>query len=167
VRKAIWEIITTVVPALVMALAINVYVAEAASIEDGPSMQPNLHVGYRMMMEKLSYRFGPIERGDVVVVDREGGLPLIKRVIGLPGETVEVRGGRVWIDGEHLDEPWGPFRGGPDYPPVQVPADHLYIIGDNRPNSLDSRIIGPVPVEAVQGHVVLVYWPPSAIQLLP
>jgi signal peptidase I len=168
VMKGLRELLTTIIPALLMALFINVYVAEAAAVKDGPSMQPNLYVGYRVFMEKVSYRFGPPQRGDVVVVDRPGGaVSLIKRVIGLPGELIEVRGGRVRIDGELLEEPWVTFWGGPDYPAQIVPEGTVFIIGDNRANSTDSRVLGPVPIEAVEGHVVLIYWPWDEAKLMP
>ncbi len=166
--KALRELLVTVIPALLVALFINVYVAEAASVENGPSMQPTLYVGYRVLMEKVSYRFGPVHRGDVVVVNRPGtAVSLIKRVIGLPGETIDVRGGRVLIDGEWLDEPWVAYLGGPDCPPQKVPEGYVFVIGDNRANSLDSRALGPVPIEAVEGHVILIYWPLEEARVMP
>jgi signal peptidase I len=168
VVNVIWELVITVCPALLMALFINVFVAEAALVEYGPSMEPNLYRGNRVMAEKVSYRLHPPHRGDVVIVDRTGNaVSLIKRVVALPGETVEVRGGYTFINGEQIEEPWVTNFGGPSYPPTIVPPGHVFILGDNRGNSQDSRAIGPVPVDAIKGHVWLVYWPLDQIKLVP
>ena len=162
------ELLTTVLPAVLIALLVNVFVAEAVAIEDGPSMQPNLYRGDRMLTEKISYHLHPPRRGDVVVVDRPGNQKtLVKRVIAVEGETVKVRDGHVWVDGQPIDEPWVERFGGPGYGPEVVPEDHIFILGDNRAVSHDSRAIGPVPVDAVRGHVVLVYWPPDQMKLVP
>jgi signal peptidase I len=168
VRRIVWEFITAVLPAVAIALFVNVYVAQAVTIEDGPSMQPNLYRGYRVMTEKLSYRLHPPRRGDVVVVDRPGSeVSLIKRVIAVEGEMVEVRGGHTTIDGAPIEEPWVVHFGGPNYGPELVPEDHVFIMGDNRRLSRDSRAIGPVPVDTVMGRAWLVYWPSDDIRLLP
>lgn len=167
-RQGAREILTTILPALLLALLVNLYVGEAVAIEDGPSMQPNLYRGDRMITEKISYRFHAPRRGDVVVVDRPGNeVSLVKRVVALEGETVEVRGGHTFIDGRPIDEPWVNEFGGPGYGPEVVPEDHVFILGDNRAVSRDSRAIGPVPVDSVRGHVLLVYWPPEQIKMVP
>lgn len=167
-RGAVRELVTTILPAVLLALFINVYVAEAVEIEDGPSMQPNLYAGYRVMTEKISYRFHQPQRGDVVVAEQPGdAMSLIKRVVALPGELVEVRNGHTYVDGQPLDEPWVTHFGGPGYPPTVVPLDHVFILGDNRPVSHDSRAIGPVPLEQVTRRVWLVYWPLDEIELTP
>jgi signal peptidase I len=166
-RRVVWDVATTLLPAILIALFINVYVAEAVTVEEGPSMQPNIYVGYRVMTEKLSYRLHPPQRGDVVVVERpEGEKSLIKRVVALPGETVEVRGGHTYVDGQPIAEPWVTHFGGPSYPPTRVPQDHVFILGDNRAVSHDSRAIGPVPLDSVRGHAWLVYWPLAEAKLL-
>ncbi len=168
VVRAVWELVITVCPALLVALFINVFVAEAALVEYGPSMEPNLYRGYRVMTEKISYLVHLPRRGDVVVADRPGNeVSLIKRVVALPGETVEVRGGHTFINGEQIEEPWVTNFGGPSYPPTVVPPDHVFILGDNRSNSRDSRAIGPVPVDSIKGHAWLVYWPLDQIKLVP
>ncbi len=168
VRRMVWEAVTAIVPALLIALFINVYVAQAVEIENGPSMQPNLYPGYRLMIERVSYRFHPPERGDIVVADRPGEeVSLVKRVMGLPGETIEVRGGHVWIDGLAVDEPWVTYWGGADYGPAEIPEGYVFILGDNRPVSRDSREIGPVPLSSIEGRACFVYWPLDEIRLVP
>jgi signal peptidase I len=168
VRGAAWEVVATFVPALLLALFVNVFVAEAALVENGPSMQPNLYPGYRVMTEKISYRLHTPRRGDVVIAEQsDGQRSLIKRVMALSGETVEVRGGHTFIDGHPVEEPWVTSFGGPDYGPLVVPAEHVFILGDNRSDSWDSRAIGPVPMKAVKRRVWLVYWPLDQIKFLP
>jgi signal peptidase I len=165
--RALWEVARTLVPAVLIALVINVFVVQATTI-DGPSMQPNLYGGHLVMTEKITYRFlHPPRRGDVVVIDMPGEeIPLIKRVIGLPGETVEVQGGRVWIDGKLLEEPWVTRLGGRGCPATNVPPLHVFVLGDNRPNSRDSRSFGPVTLDHLAGHALFIYWPPERIGLL-
>lgn len=165
---ALRELILTLLPALVLVLFINVYVAEAALVEEGPSMQPNLYRGDRVMTEKVSYRLHAPQRGDVVVVSRPAGeKSLIKRVIGLPGEVIEVRDGHAFIDGLPLDEPYVTYFGGPSYPPTRIPDDFVFVMGDNRPNSRDSRHIGPVPIDTIRGHALFIYWPLQRAREVP
>ncbi len=166
--RIVWEVITAAVPALLIALFINVYVVQAVEIEAGPSMQPNLYQGYRMMVERVSYRFHLPDRGDIVVADRPGDeVSLVKRVMGLPGETIEVQGGHVIIDGQPIEEPWVTYFGGPNYGPEDIPEGYVFILGDNRRASRDSRAIGPVALSAVEGRVWLVYWPLEEVRLVP
>jgi signal peptidase I len=167
-RCIVVELLTTAVPALLVTLFITVYVAEGAMVEQGPSMQPNLYVGYRVMTEKVSYRLHPPQRGDIVVVSRPDGQPaLIKRVMALAGEVVEVHGGHTFIGGQAVEEPWVTHFGGPDYGPALVPVDRVFILGDNRAASRDSRAIGPVPVGSIRGRVWLIYWPLDQIRWVP
>ncbi|NLE99522.1 MAG: signal peptidase I [Anaerolineales bacterium] len=158
------ELISTVLPAVLIALFINVFVARAMVV-DGPSMQPNLTYNQRVIVEKASYHLlhGP-RRGDVIVVEVPGEpQPLIKRVVALAGETVEVREGSVFIDGQALAEPWGTLDGGPSLSPSIVPPLHVFVLGDNRANSLDSRYFGPVSLDIIVGRALFSYWPPSQI----
>jgi len=168
INRLIRDLFTTVIPALLIALFVNVYFAEAALVQDGPSMQPNLYRGDRVIVEKISYHFHQPRRGDVVVVERPGGeVSLIKRVVALPGETIEVYDGHAYINGELIDEPWVKNFGGPNFAPLEIPAGHIFIMGDNRSNSRDSRAIGPIPIEDVKGRAWLVYWPFEVIRLVP
>jgi signal peptidase I len=168
IGRVMWELITAILPALAIALFVNVYVAEAVVVKDGPSMEPNLYRGYRVMTEKVSYDLHPPRRGDVVVVDRpDGDESLIKRVVALPGEVVEVRSGHTIVDGQPMEEPWVTHFGGPGYPPTVVPPDHFFVLGDNRAVSRDSRAIGPVSVESIRGRAWLIYWPLAELKPMP
>ncbi len=162
--RALREVAETVIPAVVIALVINVFLAQATQVL-GQSMEPNLHTSQRVVVEKVTYRFlhGP-RRGDVVVLSLpEQPDMLIKRVIGLPGETIEVRDGQVYIDGEPIQEPWTTNPGGGYYGPLTVPPLHVFVMGDNRSASNDSRSFGPVSVDAIIGRAWFSYWPPKYI----
>jgi len=99
----LWELVETFIPALLIALAINFFVAQPTLVR-GYSMEPTLHQEERLLVEKLSYRFHAPQRGDIVVLKvAQEPIPLVKRVIGLPGETVEIRQGKVYVNGQHLD----------------------------------------------------------------
>jgi signal peptidase I len=139
---------------------INIFLAQATQVL-GQSMEPTLHSSQRVVVEKVTYRFvhGP-RRGDIVVIDLPGQTDmLIKRVVGLPGETIEVRSGQVYIDGELLDEQWAASSGGGHYGPKTIPPLHIFVLGDNRGASNDSRSFGPVKIEHVVGHAWFSYWP--------
>jgi signal peptidase I len=155
------EVLETVLPAILIALLINVFIGQATRVE-GQSMEPNLHTDQRLVVEKVSYRFHGPQRFDVVVLKMpsQGDELLIKRVVGLPGETVEIHDGHVYIDGQRLDEPFleeatRPGRHGT----VVVPPLHVYVLGDNRNHSNDSRSFGPVPIENLVGRAWISYWP--------
>lgn len=166
--RGLREVLETVLPALLIALLINVFVGQATRVE-GQSMEPNLHTNQRLVVEKVSYRFHGPQRFDVVVLrlPSQGDELLIKRVIGLPGETVEIQDGKVYINGEMLNEPFvqGDTRPGRDGE-VMVPPLHIYVLGDNRNHSNDSRSFGPVPIENVVGRAWLSYWPPEQVGLV-
>jgi signal peptidase I len=162
--RALREVAETVIPAVVIALVINLFLAQATQVL-GQSMEPNLHSTQRVVVEKVTYRFlhGP-RRGDIVVIDLPGQTEmLIKRVVGLPGESVEVRNGQVYIDGEQLDETWTVRPGGGNYGPQTIPPLRVFVMGDNRGASNDSRSFGPVAIEHVVGHAWFSYWPPEYI----
>lgn len=161
--RALREIGETVIPAVVIALFINLFLAQATQVL-GQSMEPTLHSSQRVVIEKISYRFHGPRRGDVVVIDSpKQSEMLIKRVVGLPGETVEVRDGRVLVDGQLLEEDWPTRVGGGSYGPHTVPPLHVFVLGDNRGASNDSRSFGPVPIEHIVGHAWVSYWPPEEI----
>ena len=162
------EVLETILPAILIALLINVFIGQATRVE-GQSMEPNLHSDQRLVVEKLSYRFHGPRRFDVVVLrlPSQGEELLIKRVVGLPGETIEIRDGLVYINDESLDERFisGDTRPGRQ-DSVTVPPLHVYVLGDNRNHSNDSRSFGPVPIENIVGRAWLSYWPPEDMGLV-
>jgi signal peptidase I len=153
------EIAETIIPALLIALAINFFVAQPTLVR-GYSMEPTLHQEERLLVEKISYRFRQPQRGDIIVLKvAQEPIPLVKRVIALPGETVEIRQGKVYVNGQHLDEP---YLGQTPYGNMnarQVPAGSIFVLGDNRNNSNDSRAFGMVPLDDILGKAWLRYWP--------
>jgi signal peptidase I len=130
------------------------------------SMEPNLHEGEYVIVDKISYLFHAPERGDIVVLRRQGQPDLIKRIIGLPGETLDVHGGQVHIDNQPLVEPYLPQPINQETPPLQVAASHYFVMGDNRNNSQDSRSFGAVPASDIVGRAWIIYWPPPNWQIL-
>jgi signal peptidase I len=163
----LFDLGSTLIPAVIIALLIHVFLAQATRVY-GQSMEPNLHTDQRLVIEKLSHHFHGPRRGDVIVIHDPGGSPelLIKRVIGLPGERITITDGRVYIDGTPLDEPYlaQPTQGnGRSW---IVPPLNVFVMGDNRSASRDSRIFGPVPLDQIVGHAVLRYWPPEQIGFL-
>ncbi len=163
-RGVLHDLFGTILPAVVLALLIHAFLAQATRVY-GQSMEPNLHSNERLVVEKLSYRFHGPRRGDIVVLhDPSGGTELlIKRVVGLPGERVTMTGGRVYVDGQPLDEPYvtQPTKGsGSSW---LVPPLSVFVMGDNRTASRDSRVFGTVPLEQILGRAVFRYWPLSDI----
>ena len=154
------DILETVVLSLILFVAIN---AVSARIRvDGFSMEPTLHSGEFVVVNKLSYRIGDFSRGDVVVFHypRNPEQEYIKRIIGLPGDRVVVENGRLEINGEALTEEY--IKAAPSYEGAwTVPAEGLFVLGDNRNNSSDSHNWGEVPLDLVIGKAVFVYWPPA------
>jgi signal peptidase I len=157
------ELVVLVALAWVLALGIKTYVVQPFIIPSS-SMEPTLLISDRVLVNKSIYRFGEPKAGDIVVFvsPEDGTTDLIKRVIAVGGQTVDVQDGKVSVDGVLLDEPYV----NPAYPdhydsdaPVKVPAGMIWVMGDNRANSKDSRFIGPQPVSAVLGRAFAIYWP--------
>lgn len=161
------ELVESVLPALVIVLVVNVFLAQATRVE-GQSMEPNLHERERLIIEKISYRFHSPQRGDIVVLrpPQRSTVPLIKRVIGLPGDTVEIRENRVYINDEPLQEDYltQPTKG--IMAPRLVPEGYVLVLGDNRQASNDSRAFGMVAEEDIIGRAWFRYWPPDQVGLL-
>jgi signal peptidase I len=134
------------------------------------SMVPTLEVGDRVFVNKFIYRFSEPERGDIVVFESVNGgeEDLIKRVVALPGDEIEVRNGTVLVNGEEQEEPYLnrglPFNG--SYQPTEIPEGEVFVMGDNRANSADSRVFGALPVENIEGEAFMRFWPVSEIRSL-
>lgn len=158
------DILGTLLPALVIVLVINVFVAQATRVE-GQSMEPNLHNNQRLIIEKVTYRLRAPQRGDIVVLKlpERPGPPLIKRVVGLAGEVVEIHDGRVYINGEALEEPYLNQLTYSHHPREMVPEGSVFVLGDNRGFSSDSRSFGMVSLEHIVGRAWFCYWPPGDI----
>jgi signal peptidase I len=150
----------TIFPAIAIALLIHLFLAQATRVY-GQSMEPGIHENQRLVIEKISYHLRGPQRGDVVVLRDPSGTDelLIKRVVGLPGERVTVADGKVFIDGTALNEPYlAQLTLGPDRSWV-VPPFEVFVMGDNRGASRDSRSFGPAPLDDLVGHAVFRYWP--------
>jgi len=154
------EITETIVLTVVIFVVIN-FVTGRFRIE-GPSMQPNLNEGQYLIINKLVYRFGSPARGDIIVFHhpRNPSRDLIKRIIGLPGETVEVRQGQVYVDDTALMEPYVLNRGRYSVR-YELGADEFFVLGDNRPNSDDSHNWGVLEEAKIVGKAWISYWPPD------
>jgi len=133
------------------------------SVVRGSSMAPGIQDGDRILVEPWSYLFGPIDRGDVIVLryPLDPEIDYIKRVIGLPGDRVTLAGGRVWVNGEPLAEPYVAEVDPSSSLSLVVEAGNYFVLGDNRPRSSDSREFGFVPEGYVRGRVDLRLWPPT------
>jgi len=167
-KKPFWrEILESVILAVVLAAVIRLWLFEPFYIPS-PSMQPTLYPGDRIIVNKLSYRLHPPERGDVIVFKfpLDPQRDFVKRVVALEQETIEVRQGYVYINGRRLEEPYLPHELVPDYGPIKVPRGHLFVMGDNRNNSEDSRFWGPLNQKYLIGKAFFVYWPPHHMELI-
>lgn len=177
--KQIFEWIVVIAIALIVAMLVRLFLLQQFYIS-GPSMETTMFSDNRVLVSKLSYKIGDIDRGDVVVFDRatmNGSQiehdDLIKRVIGLGGETIEIRDCSVYIDGEKLEETYLPSRdmglenlsdrcGVVSMPITTIENDEVFLVGDNRPQSFDSRMFGPIKKDLIIGQAFVLIWPPSA-----
>lgn len=154
------DVLETLVLSILLFLAIN---AISARIRvDGSSMEPSLQTGEFVIVNRLAYKLGDPEHGDVVVFHFPGdpGQEYIKRLIGLPGDSVRVSNGDVYINDQAIDEPY--IAANPRYQGSwNVPENHIFVLGDNRNNSSDSHNWGSVPIENVIGEAFFIYWPPT------
>ncbi len=181
-RRWLIETLIVVVVAVVVAVVLRTFVVATFSIPSG-SMEPTLQVNDRILVDKLSYEFHGIGRSDIIVFSTPpdehcAGAPvsdLVKRVIGLSGETISLANGEVYINGKLLAEPWltaaaqhGTVPGPSTMPyalnhPFKIPAGEVYVMGDNRSDSCDSRYWGPIKTSTIVGKVDLRIWPISRL----
>lgn len=161
----LWEVLQTLVMAIVLYFMIDAVVGRVRV--ENISMQPTLHQDQFLLVNKLAYRLGSFERGDIIIFHFPGDPreDYIKRVIGLPGESVEVKDGYVYVNGQKLEEPY--IAAQPNYlKSYQVPEDGLFVLGDNRNQSSDSHMWGYVPTQNVVGKALIVYWPLKELKIL-
>ena len=173
-RGCLLEIVETVVLTVVIFFVFQHFVAQPYQIEQ-VSMQNTVQPGQYVLVDKLSPKWSDYKRGDVIVFNPPAGyseengqnIPFIKRVIGIPGDVVEIKDNAVYVNGAKLDEPYV-YEGQPTTPLTQqtrwvVPADSLFVLGDHREQSQDSRVFGPIAKSTVIGRAWLRYWPASAV----
>jgi signal peptidase I len=177
----LFEVIETLVLTVLIFLGIQTFVAQPYKVQQS-SMETTLMPDQYVLVDKLSPRWAPYSRGDIVVFDPPetwssgGGVPFIKRIIGLPGDRVELRDGNVYVNNTELDEPYifqedgvpqttDPIGGGATE--WLVPKDELLVMGDHRQDSADSRSFGPIEIRHVIGRAWLRYWPFDTFGLLP
>ena len=167
VRKAALEFLKTVVIAFLLAHFIKVSVAQAFQVEQY-SMEPNLLPHDRVLVNKFIYRFRPPRPGEIVVLHppSDPSRNYIKRVVAVAGQRVEIRDGAVYVDSRPLREPYLRAPTGGDYGPESVPARDIFVLGDNRGNSEDSRAFGFVPMRNIVGEAIVIYWPPQRFRTL-
>lgn len=169
--KALRELIEwliSIAAAACIALLFQNYVYAQAEVHN-ISMQKTLVEGQRLIEDKWSYRFKSPEQGDIVIIHGpESPLRLVKRVIGLPGDVVDVRDGSVYLNGEQLFEPYalGMTEPGGMRFPHEVAPGHLFVLGDNREHSVDSRSFGPIALSSIEGKAVYRIWPLHQLGLL-
>jgi signal peptidase I len=185
--KELFEWIKAIALAIIITMLIRAFVFEPVKVV-GSSMENTLHSGERLFIYKLGYYFTPPERGDIIVLETanmesslldkiplvnllfsfSGNVDYIKRVVGLPGEYVDIVDGSVFINNEKLDEPYAKgitYAKGMDLP-VRIPDNCYFVAGDNRENSRDSREIGFIPREKIKGKAVFRVWPFDSAGLL-
>jgi signal peptidase I len=175
----LFEVVETLVLTLVIFLIIQNFVAQPYQVQQ-MSMENTLQPGEYVLVDKLTPRLDDYSRGDVVVFtppagyDQGGNTPFIKRVIGLPGDTIDVRDGQVLVDGKPIVEPYT-FPGSSPYQPTIAPPDRaewtigpdeLFVLGDHREQSSDSRVFGPIKRDSVIGRAWLRYWPFNVFGIL-
>lgn len=167
-KTALRELVETILITLVIYVVIRTFLFENYRVV-GRSMEPTLEDDQFLVINKLGYRLHDPQRGDIIVFrdPRTDDRKLIKRIVGLPGETVEIGNGDVFINGELLEEPHQESTSRNDRKSVSIPGDHYYVLGDNRSNSSDSRSWGTLPDDEIVGKAWLTYWPPPLWGVIP
>lgn len=177
---ALVEILKTIALTIVIFLGIQTFVAQPFKVE-GVSMERTLLPDQYVLIDKLTPRWAPYARGDIVVLhppadySQGDGIPFIKRVVGVAGDHVELRDGAVWVNGAKVDEPFVFQQDGASQPtePLNetsdwtVPTGDLFVMGDHRGESADSRLFGPIAASSVIGRAWLRYWPLNTFEILP
>ncbi|HMM21437.1 MAG TPA: signal peptidase I [Selenomonadales bacterium] len=162
--------VISILIAVVLAFFIRYFIVELYMVE-GPSMRPTLVNGERLVVNKFIYRFKQPVRGEIIVFrfPSDPSRDFIKRVIAIPGDTIEIKDGRVFVNGQLLNETYILEKTRGSYPLATVPDGHIFVMGDNRNNSEDSRFadVGFVPYDLIKGKAVVVFWPLDQMKSLP
>jgi signal peptidase I len=158
--KMVRETLEAILIAVLLALFIRTFVVESFLVL-GNSMEPNLHNRERLFINKIVYRLREPGQGEIIVFryPKDPGRDFVKRVIACGGDTLEIRDGTVYVNGERLAETYQPDRDYADFPAVEVGEGMIFVLGDNRDNSEDSRFFGAVPRGYIKGRALFVYWP--------
>ncbi|ADQ15071.1 signal peptidase I [Halanaerobium hydrogeniformans] len=169
-KGAIKEFLQSLVIAGILAFFIITFVAQSFVV-DGGSMAETLQDGERLFVNKFIYRINPPERGDIIVFSPRGApaQKYIKRVIGLPSDTVYIKDGVTYVNGEAIEEDYIKDKTVGDFGPYEVPEESVFVLGDNRNHSADSRfesIVGYVDYDSISGKAFWVYWPLSEMRLI-
>ena len=174
-RSFLFEVLQTVALALGIFAIVYLFLLQPHQVR-GHSMDPNFYDGEYLLTDKLSYRIGEPKRGDVVVfaAPPTRNEDFIKRIVGVPGDTIAIRAGKVWLNEKELKENYlpettmtfaGPFLS--EEKILTLAKDEYFMLGDNRGHSSDSRFWGPIKKEDIVGRAWIVYWPPSKIGIIP
>ncbi|WP_407397578.1 signal peptidase I [Anaerovibrio sp.] len=162
--------VISIAVAVALAMFIRTFVVELYLV-DGPSMMPTLEHQQRLVVNKFIYKVRAPERGEILIFQypRDKSRDFIKRVIAVPGDTIEIKEHNVYVNGELQNEDYILAKSRMDYPKTTIPEGHVFVMGDNRNNSEDSRFpdVGFVPYDLLKGKAMLVFWPLSAWKTLP
>jgi signal peptidase I len=166
--RAILEIVQALALAVVISVVLNLFVVQVTEVRQR-SMESTLLQNDRVLVSKLDYRFGTPQRGDIIVFNPpiDSSIPYVKRIIAVGGEVVDLRDGRLYVNGQPVDIPQAHGLTQPQAPrityPYKVPAGEVFVLGDNRQQSSDSRTFGAVPDQNIIGKVILRFWPPDRL----
>lgn len=155
-----------VVRGLLLVLVAHVFIVQV-SVVRGHSMEPCLMDGDRLVVDRLACALGGVERFDVVVLGnpRDPSVDYVKRVVGLPGDRLRLVNGHLLLNGRRIPEKFGPIHDSANTGEIQVPNGYVFVLGDNRPISCDSREFGLVPIELLRGEVRARFWPPARLAM--
>lgn len=167
VKTVIREVLETVILTVIIFFLIQTVVRNFRVV--GTSMEPNLHNSQYLIVDKISYRLGEPQQGDVIVFEppNRPGEDYVKRVIGMPGDLVEIRKGHVFINNEPIEEPYVVYPGSYSMNPRRVGVNELFVLGDNRNSSSDSHNWGMLETDKVVGKAWISYWPPNYWGIIP